>query len=233
MKVSIIVNSYPGTEKYLEECLESIKAQTVKPFEVIVVLDGYTDPVVSPGATTIIRDKNMGIAYSREEGVRLMRGTHILFVDADDVLIENYLAEMIQMMNWKKADIVYPSCLLWCRWGTEAPKENAFWNAPLKIRMKEMLIENSVIVTSLMKKEVYTKIGGFEPDISIYEDWLFFMKALVLKYKFSRANTYLKYRQRTNSRNRSQDEHKERIMEDIRERIRAFSLQREVTLAHK
>ena len=219
MKISVIVNSYTGTEPYLEECLESIMAQTVAPFEVIVVLDGYTKPTVYPGTTTIIRDKNMGIAYSREEGVNLSRGTHILFIDADDVIPENYIEEMMSTMRWKKVDIVYPSCILWSRWGPDKKKENAYYTPSIRVSMKEMLVHNQIVVSSLMKKKVYTDVGGFDPDLVMFEDWKFFLRAMQKGYKVYRANCFLKYRQRVLSRNHTHDEDRERITEKIRSDI--------------
>jgi glycosyltransferase involved in cell wall biosynthesis len=211
MKISVIVNSYKGTEEYLPECLDSIVAQTTQPFEVIVVLDGYDKPVVYPGTTTIIRDKNIGIALSRDEGVRMMKGTHILFVDADDVLPENYLYEMKVTMQWKKVDIVYPSCVLWSRWGENPTKENSLFNPPMKATMKDMTTFNQIVVTSLMKKKVYEAVGGFDPDLMLFEDWKFFLTAMKMGFKVYRASCFLKYRQRGLSRNRANEAHKDRV----------------------
>jgi len=219
IKISVIINSFKGTEKYLEECLESVSAQTIKPFETILVIDGYQKPMVYPGITTIIRDINMGVAFSRDEGVKIMRGTHILFIDADDVIPENYISEMIQMMKWKEVDIVYPPCVLWNKWGTEAPKKNEYFTPPVELTMKDLLKQNYVVISSLMKKEVYVQVGGFDPDLDLFEDWLFFLKAMKLGFKFYRANTFLKYRQRTLSRNHHNEEHKIRITEKIRNSI--------------
>lgn len=216
MKISIIVTSHKGTEPYLQECLDSIMAQTEEPHEIILVIDGYTKPMLYDGTTTIIRDQNIGVALSRDEGVKLMTGTHILFVDGDDVLPENFLYEMRTMMQWKKVDIVYPSCVLWSKWGDEAPLPNSHFMPALRVTKKEMLKYNQIVVSSLMKKKVYTEVGGFDPDIHIFEDWDFFLKAMFKGFKVYRANTFLKYRQRTTSRNHMNEEHKQRITDKIR-----------------
>jgi glycosyltransferase involved in cell wall biosynthesis len=219
IKVSVIVTCHSGTEPYFEECLESIKAQVIKPYEIIVVVDGYIKPMLYPETITIIRDKNKGVAYSRDQGVRVSTGTHLLFVDADDVLPENYIKEMVELMKWTECDIIYPSCLLWSRWGNEAPKDNSYFDAPEKITFDKMIIRNSVLISSLMKREVYEKIGGFDPNLDMFEDWYFFLKALILKFKFFRGSTFLKYRQRTLSRNHINEEHKQRITDSIKKMI--------------
>lgn len=218
MKISVIVNSYKGTEQYLAECLDSIFAQTYHPDEIIVVVDGYEKPMIYPGTTTIIRDKNIGVALSRDEGFRLSTGDYILFVDADDCLAENFIEEMKSQIRWKKYDIVYPHCLLWSKWGN-SKLENGYFVPPYKLTLKDMMKQNWVVVTSLMKREVYLKVGGFNPDLVLFEDYEFFLKAFVLGFKFSRANCFLKYRQRTLSRNRANEPHKERIYEKIRNEV--------------
>lgn len=219
MKLSVIVTVHAGTEKYFEECLESIKAQVVKPHEIIVVVDGYIKPMIYPDTTTIIRNQNKGIAFSRDQGVKLSTGNYLLFIDADDVIPEDYIMRMASVIRWKKADIIYPSCLLWCKWGTEAPQENGFFDPPNMITLDNMLVRNNILISSVIKREVYDRIGGFDPDLIMFEDWYFFLEALVLKYKFHHAGTFLKYRQRQLSRNHVNEEHKARITQKIRDMI--------------
>jgi len=219
IKVSIIVTCHSAVEPYFEECLESINSQVVKPHEVIVIVDGYNKPMIYPNTITVIRDKSKGVAYSRDQGVKIATGNYLLFIDADDVIPENYIKEMVSSVMWKKADIVYPSGLLWCKWGTEAPKENAYFDPPETIILEDILKRNCVLISSLMKKEIYEKIGGFDSDLIMFEDWYFFLKAFLLKYKFVRASTFLKYRQRTLSRNHVNEDLKFHITEKIRKMI--------------
>lgn len=219
MKVSVIINSYKGTEPYLPECIESVMAQTTPPYEVILVMDGYTRPMVYPGTTTVIRDNNIGVAQSRHEGVKISTGDWLLFVDADDVLAENYIEEMMAQVRWNKAEIIYPQCVLWSRWGEDKTLLNGYFTPPYDLRLADMAKQNYVVVTSLMKRKVYDKIGGFNPDLILFEDYEFFLKAFVRGFKFARANCFLKYRQRTQSRNRANSSEKSRIYEKIRDEV--------------
>jgi hypothetical protein len=79
-----------------------------------------------------------------------------------------------------------------------------------------MLDRNEVVVTSMMDREVYEKIGGFNPKLQVFEDWDFFLMALSVGFTFKRANTYLKYRQRTNSRNHQDEKLKQKIYREIK-----------------
>jgi GT2 family glycosyltransferase len=75
-----------------------------------------------------------------------------------------------------------------------------------------------LVVTSLMKREVFETLGGFDSELPMYEDWDFWLRAIKAGYTFKKANTYLKYRQRTNSRNRKDDEIKRNTLSLIREK---------------
>ena len=219
MKISVIVTCHKGTEPYFEECLESIYAQVIQPYEVIVVVDGFNKPMIYPNTTTIIREKNIGVAYSRDQGFKLSSGNYILFVDADDVLPENYLKEMLGAARWKNGDIIYPSCLLWSKWGKEAPKDNTFFDPPKEITLNILLERNNILISSLMKREVYEKVGGFDPDLIMFEDWYFFLRAFILGFKFFPTYTFLKYRQRSLSRNRTFEGQNLRMTEKIRKMV--------------
>jgi len=109
--------------------------------------------------------------------------------------------------------------LLWCYWGKEAPKPNAWHPAGNKIEPKEMLRSNQwLVVSSLMRRKVYEDLGGFDPVLPVFEDWDFFLKAIIAGFTFRRANTYLKYRQRTNSRNRQSEDIRQEVIKKIRAR---------------
>ena len=213
--VSVIITCR-DLEAYLDEAVDSVKGQTVQPYEVVLCHDSCEHPKAYADITTIIRDKHLGVAKTRDEGVRLAKGEWLLFLDADDMLAENYIQECLKHTD--KADIIYPNVLLWCYWGKEAPKPNAWHQAPAMISEKLMLNHNEVVVSSLMRRRVYDDVGGFDPVLPLFEDWQFFLEAMVHGARFARANTYLKYRQRTNSRNRQSENIRQEVIKQIRAR---------------
>jgi glycosyltransferase involved in cell wall biosynthesis len=207
-------------EKYLFECVDSIAAQTLPVDEVIVVHDGCKDPKMCTNSDHYIREKNKGVAISRKEGFHLSTGDYILFVDADDVLPENFIEQMKLTLDKRNCDVAYPSVLLWSRWGDEAPLDNAWYEPSSNITLKEMKKMNEVVVTSMMKREVYETTGDFNSTLEIFEDYDFWVRALIKKFKFKKANTFLKYRQRVLGRNQANQELKIKVAKQITDRYK-------------
>lgn len=100
--VSIVVAIYQ-VAPYLRECLESIRVQSYRNLEVILVDDGSDD-----GSETIcdeyekrdkrfrtIHQKNQGTACARRNGVRIAHGDYIGFVDGDDWIEEDMYEQLI------------------------------------------------------------------------------------------------------------------------------------------
>lgn len=99
--ISIIVCVY-NTEKYLDNCLNSIKKQEYKDFEAIIIDDGSTDSSKEIISKFIAADsrfiyyyqKNSGQAIARNVGISKANGEYIVFVDSDDMIGENYLLNL-------------------------------------------------------------------------------------------------------------------------------------------
>jgi CDP-glycerol glycerophosphotransferase len=91
--VSVVVPVY-NVSAYLEECLDSILAQTWNNLEVIVIDDGSTDDSPAIAARYAERDPrvrlvsqpNGGLGHARNVGVGHARGEFLCFVDSDDVV---------------------------------------------------------------------------------------------------------------------------------------------------
>ena len=90
-KISVIIPIY-NAELYLEQCLESIKNQTYKNFEVIMIDDGSTDKSQeickkfsnSDKRFKLICQKNSGVSAARNKGISEATGKYIYFCDSDD-----------------------------------------------------------------------------------------------------------------------------------------------------
>ena len=93
LKVSVII-PFNNVEAYIAQCLESVKNQTLKDIEVILINDASSDNsaaiaqkyAVSDSRFKIITlDKRMGQGYARNRGIEAAKGAYIGFVDSDDV----------------------------------------------------------------------------------------------------------------------------------------------------
>ena len=89
--ISIIVPVY-NVEKYLNECIDSIIAQTYSNIEIILVNDGSTDAsgkicdeyAEKDGRIKVIHQVNAGLSAARNAGMAVATGEYLYFVDSDD-----------------------------------------------------------------------------------------------------------------------------------------------------
>lgn len=101
--VSVVIPVY-NSEKYLDSCIRSAIRQTLKNIEIIVINDGSTDNSCEilkkyqqlDGRVQIISQKNHGLSYSRNVGIRKSRGEYLFFLDSDDTLEEKSLQMLYQ-----------------------------------------------------------------------------------------------------------------------------------------
>lgn len=112
-KISVIVPVY-NCGKYLNQCLNSLKSQTFREFEVILVDDGSTDKsadiikefLKTDNRFTLIQKKNGGAGESRNIGINASRGEYLAFVDGDDFVDKKFLEVMYKAATESNADIV-------------------------------------------------------------------------------------------------------------------------------
>lgn len=99
---SVILPVYNHAD-YLVACLESIRSQTFKDFECIVYDDASPDPRVRaileryaslPGFRVVLAERNAGISRATNEAIALATGRYLAFVDCDDLLRDDALAQM-------------------------------------------------------------------------------------------------------------------------------------------
>ena len=110
MKISIIIPVY-NTDKYLEECLNSVLNQDYSDFEVLVIDDGSTDKSLSiierytNKYTNVycFHQNNQGVGAARNLGLDHARGDFICFVDSDDAIANNYCSYLLNIIG--NADI--------------------------------------------------------------------------------------------------------------------------------
>lgn len=106
IKVSIIMPAY-NAERFIENALASIPKR--EDIEVIVVNDGSTDKTAEIAkkfdVKLIDRKENLGIGYSRREGLTYVKGEYIMFFDSDDSIIKENFNKALDMLTGE--DIIY------------------------------------------------------------------------------------------------------------------------------
>lgn len=111
--ISIIVPIY-NVDKYLEECIESLRNQTYKNLEIILINDGSTDnseqicrkEEKQDNRIVFINKKNGGAASAKNEGLKIAKGDYITFVDSDDFIEADMIEYMVNTIKKYNSDIV-------------------------------------------------------------------------------------------------------------------------------
>lgn len=112
--VSVIVPIY-NVERFLERCFESIFNQTYKHFEIIAIDDGSTDssPEIldqwsqKDNRIKAVHQHNIGVAATRNAGLRLATGEYVLFVDSDDTISPTGIERLVSKAIYNNLDIAY------------------------------------------------------------------------------------------------------------------------------
>jgi glycosyltransferase involved in cell wall biosynthesis len=114
MKLSIILPTW-NVGEYIEECLDSILPQLTDECELIIVDDHSTDNTVPKIIEKIgfgwedenkykfyINMENKGVSKSRNIGIDVASGEYIAFLDGDDLLLPNYVKNVLEAIKKKK-----------------------------------------------------------------------------------------------------------------------------------
>ena len=105
--VSVVVPTY-NSEEYIEETIKSVLSQTYINFELIIVNDASEDRTLTiinkykknnDRIKIINLTKNAGVSNARNIGINNAVGKYIVFIDADDLISQNFLEELIKYNN--------------------------------------------------------------------------------------------------------------------------------------
>lgn len=206
MKISIIIPIY-NVEKYLARCLDSVINQTYQNLEIILVNDGSHDRSLNickyyqkKDSRIIIIDKiNEGVSIARNTGIEAATGKYIGFVDADD-WIEPYMYEnMLNTIEKYKCNIAFCNFTKDTKYAKYFKRIKVKKNVLGKLDIINELIANMIGLEDILPK--YHYVMGciwrclynrdflnkydlrFKPGISIMEDLVFNIQALIYCHK--------------------------------------------------
>ncbi|MCR5131242.1 MAG: glycosyltransferase family 2 protein [Prevotella sp.] len=106
-KVTVLIAAY-NAASFIEECLDSLRAQTLKDFQAVCIDDGSTDHTLSilesyakdDSRFEIIHlEKNQGQAHARNIGLQQAKSKYTCFLDSDDFLSPDALEKMVEMFE--------------------------------------------------------------------------------------------------------------------------------------
>lgn len=183
--ISVIIPSY-NYGIYINECLQSIQYQIQENDEIIVVDDGSTDNTEEVVNSVVcsklkyLRQNNSGPSVARNYGFSLAQGTHVIFLDADDMLGDYQLDSFRKTAEANYGKVIYGP---WIRFGKVSGNKVPFEQHEKPDQenlLKAWLLGWYISPCALLwPREIVEKLGGFDPRFTAGEDGEFAKRALI------------------------------------------------------
>jgi len=112
--ISVVVPIY-NVEQYLEKCINSIRNQTYKNLEIILVNDGSTDNCGTicdqyasiDSRIKVIHKKNGGLSDARNKGIDIAKGDFLAFIDSDDTVMSEMMEKLYKRIETDQSDMAF------------------------------------------------------------------------------------------------------------------------------
>jgi glycosyltransferase involved in cell wall biosynthesis len=215
--VSVII-IFLNAEKFMEEAIASVLAQTYDNWELLLVDDGSTDASTQIAQRYVTQypekvyylehscHQNRGKGASRNLGIRHAKGKYIAFLDADDIWLPLKLEQQVAILEKQpEAGMLYGDTKYWYSWTGNpedvqrdfVPKLGVQLNILIKPpKLLPLYLRGKAAVpctcSILVRREVVEEVGGFEEAFqgiyNVYEDQAFYAK-VCLKTAVLASNT--------------------------------------------
>lgn len=208
---SVIIPVY-NNEIYIIRCIESVKTQTYKNFECLIVNDGSTDStrkiieeiIFGDPRIRLFNKQNEGLSSARNFGMQKAKGEVFAFLDSDDYWETNKLQ---QDYSFYETDPLISLTFCSCKTINEKGKIENYMGEAYKNNPLELIRGNSIISSGsgvTLKRKVFESIGSFDISLSSFEDLEYWYRAAINGFKFSYGDSPTVIIQR-NSKSMSQN----------------------------
>lgn len=180
--VSVLMPAYNG-EKYIEEAIRSVMAQTISDWELVVIDDCSQDDTRFIVQSLALEDdrirlyrnlRNLGAARARNRGLDLCRGEYVALLDCDDVWYPKKLEKQLTLARQEQADIVYCGYAIVDGSGRKCCRD---FIVPESTDMESTLVQSVISCsTALLGKNVTTRYRF--PENEYHEDLALWLQLL-------------------------------------------------------
>lgn len=183
-KVSVIVPTY-NSERFIAEALESVAAQTLGDFEVVVVDDGSVDHTVRIAhqfanrlRMQVVEQPNAGPSSARNTGIRVAGGEYCAFLDSDDLMLPHRLEWQAQALDSDPTlGLVHSDLETFNERGTVHKSRLAFSNPCGGYVLEKLLLDNFITTSTVMaRKASLVDAGLFDTRRRLSEDFELWLK---------------------------------------------------------
>lgn len=187
--VSVITPTF-NRAGYLHHAIESVLAQTVDRFELLVVDDGSTDDTPelmerysSDSRIRYFQQPNQGQSVARNRGIKEARGDFICFLDSDNAWLPEKLEKSLEVFrNNPECHVVYGDYIEIDQWGKElgVNRMRRFSGAITPELLKDNFISMN---TTMTRRGCFETMGGFDEADRLAEDYGLWLR-LSTQYQF-------------------------------------------------
>ncbi|MDR2529099.1 MAG: glycosyltransferase [Synergistaceae bacterium] len=190
--ISIVLPVYNG-ERYLDESIGSCIAQTHQNFELLIIDDKSTDGSLAIARNWAQRDtrikiihneKNLKLPSSLNRGFEEAKGDYFTWTSDDNFYEPCALSKMLESIY--DVDFVYSHY-----WILDENKNKKTRERPPKLYCQNIFIINIIGACFLYKAEIHKAVQGYSPNLLLYEDYDFWLKAYTTGFKFKLVNEFL------------------------------------------
>jgi glycosyltransferase involved in cell wall biosynthesis len=154
-KITLIISTNPNEKHFLQECLDSIHAQTFTDFEIIVLSE----------------------SISKNEAVKKAQGQWICLINGSDKIAPDCLQKLFEIAQQNVFDLIYCQAEL-------INKKNSLIILPFASKV-EMSKQNCLPNLVLYRKSDFEKYGGYDENLDFgFEDWDFYLNFIQDKKDF-------------------------------------------------
>jgi len=226
-RVSVVIPFFNG-ERFLGQAVESVRAQTLSDWELLLIDDGSRDGGTDLAQSLASEDPariryfrhemhaNRGVSASRNLGNLHARGEFIALLDADDIWYPTKLSEQVALLDaCPSADIVFGCCEYWRSWSggkdtvphPRLSSDRCFEPPTLLIA----LLEGELIPPPsdlMFRKNMLGRTGGFVEDFTgMFEDGVFLAKCFSATTAYVSSRTWTRYRIHPSSMSAKAEQH--------------------------
>jgi glycosyltransferase involved in cell wall biosynthesis len=177
--ISVVIPTY-NSSSTLAETLASVRDQTCQDFEVVLSDDGSSDDTVRTAERfarsldlSILQQTNAGPGAARNAGIRAARGRYCAFVDADDLMLPERLAQQVALLDADpELGLVHTDLMTFDDRGTIHATRHVFSNPCGGWILERLLLENFITTSTVMAPTArLVEAGLFNEQRRISEDF--------------------------------------------------------------
>ena len=186
-KLSVVIPAF-NCATHLPRAVESALAQSFGDIEVLIVDDGSSDDTASlaerwsdvRSVRYVRRPHRGGVAIARNAGIEHARAEYLMWLDADDTLPCDSAALHVDALgssgaSWAVCDVT-----------RRTPRGDSLWSGflPNTGALDYCLIERFPARAIGFRRDVYDRVGQYDPDLVICEDWDLIARLLAAREPF-------------------------------------------------